>query len=174
MSYDRNPRRPALLRTVLGIFIIGAAAACSSAQPSAPAAATAAATRPAAAAPSCKQQYSAWKYGPARTPGKKLVNALNAVQSASTSEDVPVLLASLKTAGAAAVAAARYPMPACADPHGYWGAMLARIRAAGDNAGSASGLGGLILAEAPLKDVPGIEAKLTAELKKTAQLSPST
>lgn len=65
----------------------------------------------------------------ARAPGKKLVTALNAVQSASDSEDVPVLLAALKTAGAAAASSARYPMPSCADPHGYWGAMLARIRA---------------------------------------------
>jgi hypothetical protein len=114
-----------------------------------------------------KQQYSAWKHGPALAPGKRLVAALNAVQSAGTSEDIPAMTAALKTAGSAAVDLGRYPIPACADPHGYWGAVLARIRAAGDNAGTASGLSGLILAEAPLKDVPGLEAKLDAELKRT-------
>lgn len=56
-------------------------------------------------------------------------------------------------------------MLACADPHSYWDKSLARIKAAGDNAASSSGLGGLLMAEAPLKDVPGIQAKLEAELK---------
>jgi hypothetical protein len=94
------------------------------------------------------QQYTAWKYGPARPVGKKLTTALNAIQ-----------------AGRDADALRRYPMPARADPHGYWDKSLARIKAAGDNAASGSGLGGLLMAEAPLKDVPGIEAKLEAELK---------
>ncbi len=57
-------------------------------------------------------------------------------------------------------------MPACADPGRYWGQVLALIKAAGDNAGSASGLGGLLLAEAPLKQLPGVEQKLSAEQKK--------
>lgn len=61
----------------------------------------------------------------------------------------------------------QYPMPVCAGPRGYWNAVLARIRAARDNAGSASGLSALILAEAPLNAVPGLESKLTAELKRT-------
>jgi hypothetical protein len=121
---------------VITVAVLAATAGLTSACGTAalPAASTTSTARPAAAtvpAPrsSCKQQYSAWKYGPARAPGKKLVTALNAVQSASDSEDVPVLLAALKTAGAAAASSARYPMPSCADPHGYWGAMLARIRA---------------------------------------------
>ena len=56
-------------------------------------------------------------------------------------------------------------MPPCADPGGYYIQMLARIKAAGDNAGSASRPGGLMLAEAPLHEVPGLEQKLSAELK---------
>ena len=59
-------------------------------------------------------------------------------------------------------------MPACADPRGYWNAVLARIHAAGDNAASASGLSALILAEAPLQAVPGLQAQLKAELKRTS------
>lgn len=151
-------RRPAL-RIALGSFILAAAAACGSARPAPPAAA--------APPPSCKQQYSAWQHGPARALGKSLVAAVNKVQAAGTAEDFPALSAALKSAGAGASALGAYPMPACADPHGYWGAMLARIKAAGDNAGTSSGLSGLILAEVPLKDVPGIEAELTAELKRT-------
>ena len=151
-----------MTRTILIAAVAAAAVAgCASHTPApAPAAAR-------AAAPSCNQQYATWKQGPARAAGKKLVAALDAVQAASTSEDVPVLLSSLKKAGTAAAVSAGYPMPACADPHGYWGQMLARVQGAGDNAGAASGLGGLMLAEAPLKAVPGIQAKLTAELKHT-------
>jgi hypothetical protein len=130
------------------------------------AASTAAATHP-AAAPSCKQQYKTWKYGPARPVGKKLTATLKAVQSAGATEDLPATLAALKKAGKTAARLESYPMPACADPRGYWEKILARIQAAGDNAGAGSGLSGLILAEAPLKDVPGLEAKLSAELKRT-------
>ncbi len=155
-------------KIIITAAVLAAAAGLTSACGTA-AAPAASATRPAATppSPSCKQQYSTWQHGPARAPGKKLVAALNAVQSAATSEDFPVTLAALKTAGIAAADLGRYPMPACADPHGYWNAMLARIRAAGDNAGAASGLSGLLLAEAPLKDVPGLQAKLDAELKRT-------
>jgi hypothetical protein len=124
--------------------------------------ATAAATHSAAAAPSCKQQYHDWRYSPA---GKKLKADLRAVQSAGNTGDVPATLAALKTAGADA--AAMPPAPACADPDGYWAKILARIKAAGDNAGTASGLTGLILAEAPLNAIPGLEKKLNAELKRT-------
>ena len=153
------------LRAALGLFVITTAAACG-AHPaaSAPASATAAAaaTHSAAAAPTCKQQYHAWRYSPA---GKKLKADLGAVASAGDTDDIPVMLATLKTAGADA--AAMDPAPACADPYGYWKQILARIKAAGDNAGTASGLTGLILAEAPLKDVPALEKKLNAELKRT-------
>jgi hypothetical protein len=72
----------------------------------------------------------------------------------------------LKKSGRAAAALRKYPMPACADPHGYWDKSLARIKAAGDNAADGSGLGALLMAEAPLKDVPGLQSKLEAELKK--------
>ena len=145
--------------------MITTAAACRTAHPTpgaAPASATAAATHSAAAAPSCKQQYHDWRYSPA---GKKLKADLSAVQSAGNIDDIPVMLAALKTAGADA--AAMTPAPVCADPNGYWNKILARIKAAGDNASTASGLTGLILAEAPLKAVPGLEKRLETELKRT-------
>ena len=115
----------------------------------------------------CKQQYDAWKTGPARAQGKQLDADLSKVSTAGSAEDITAMTSALKTAGADATTLKQYPMPACADPGGYWNAVLARIRAAGDNAGSASGLSALILAEAPLQEVPGLEAKLTAELKRT-------
>ena len=117
---------------------------------------------------SCKQQYSDWKTGPANAQGKQLDADLSKVSAAGSAEDITTLTSALKAAGADATALERYPMPVCADPDGYWGQMLARIKAAGDNAGSASGLGGILLAEAPLKQVPGLEQKLSAELKRAA------
>jgi hypothetical protein len=126
---------------------------------------------PSAAPPaSCHQQYETWKAGPARDAAKSLVAQLHAIQAAGTASDIPRLTAALKAAGRAAASAASYPMPHCADPHGYWEAILTRIRAAGDNAGSASGLGGLLLAMVPLKEVPAIEHKLGAELEQTVHV----
>jgi hypothetical protein len=116
----------------------------------------------------CKQQYDAWKTGPAHAQGKQLDTDLNKVSAAGSAEDITALTSALEAAGAEAGVLERYPMPACADPHGYWGQVLAHIKAAGDNAGSASGLGGILLAEAPLKQVPGLEQKLSAEMKRAA------
>ena len=130
--------------------------------------------RPAAAAAttaSCRQQYQAWKYGPARPDGKKLAAALNGVQSAGTSDDITLMRAGLKRAGRIAHRLQAYPMPHCADPAGYWAQTVADIRASGDNAGAATGLMGLIAAEVPLKKVPALEHKLQAEVKSTAGVS---
>ena len=83
--------------------------------------------------------------------------------------DIP-RLARAQGSGRAAASAASYPMPHCADPHGYWGAIMTRIQAAGDNAGSGGALGGLLLAMVPLKEIPALEAKLSAELQQTAHV----
>ena len=116
----------------------------------------------------CKQQYANWKTGPAHAQGEQLKADAATVSSAGNSEDVPVMTSALKAIGADATALEQYPMPACADPAGYWKQTLADMKAAGDNAGAASGLGGILLAEAPLKKVTPLEGKLTAELKRTA------
>ena len=62
----------------------------------------------------------------------------------------------------------KYPMPACADPAGYWTQMLGDLKAAGDNAGATSGLGGLLTAMAPAEKVKPLETELQAELARTA------
>jgi hypothetical protein len=144
------------IRTLPALLTIAALAGCGT---------TAAGT--AAKPPTCQQQYRTWKAGPALTPGKQLKTDLGAVSTASTASDIPAMTAGLKASAADVTALNAYPMPACADPHGYWKAILARVKAAGDNAGTSNGLGALILAEAPLKDVPALETKLQAELATT-------
>ena len=125
----------------------------------------------ASAALTCPQQYQAWKTGPAKPDGVKVKNDAAALSKAG--EDIPVITSDLKTLGTDAAALQAYPMPKCADPAGYWSQYLGAMKASGDNAGTSSGLGGLILAEAPLKQVPAIQSKLTAELTKTVGLKPS-
>ena len=119
-------------------------------------------------ATTCHQQYQAWKTGPAKAQAGKLTSALTAIQTAASSDDTPLLQSGIEQAGSAARQLQAYPIPACADPAGYWNQTLADIRAAGDNAGTSTGLGGLIAAEIPLKKVPPLETKFDAELKTTA------
>jgi hypothetical protein len=112
---------------------------------------------------SCHQQYMAWKTGPADAEGKKMESALNAIQAAG--DDMVTLQSGLKHAGAIARQLQAYPIPSCADLGGYWKQILTEITAAGDNAGTATGL---TAAEVPLQKVPALESKLTMELKSTA------
>jgi hypothetical protein len=104
---------------------------------------------------SCAQQYQTWEQG----RGTGLVDALHAVSAASTAGNTKVLTATLKKAKPAVARAARYPVPACADPRGYWSVLLMHVNAAVGSAGSASG------ARAALKGVPAVERQLTAELQ---------
>jgi len=108
---------------------------------------------------SCGQQYSIWKHG----QGKGLMSALNAVSSAATAGDAQVLTAALKQAKPAVNRAARHPIPACADPRGYWSVLLMHVNAAVASKGPASSV------QAAMQDVPKIEHKLIAEVKQTAQ-----
>jgi hypothetical protein len=140
--------------------ILASAVACSA--PAATLAVTAAKPQ------TCAQQYQAWKNGPANAPGKRLEADEAALRQAGNSDDIPAMTSGLSAVAADATALQAYPVPACADPAGYWAQYLADIRAAGDNAATSSGLAALILAEAPLKNLPAIQAKLSAELAKTA------
>lgn len=117
--------------------------------------------------PTCHQQYETWKHGTAARSVRSLLAALRKVQSAGAAEDIPQLGTALARAGRAASRLTAYPVPRCADPAGYYASFLTHIQAAGDNAKSTSGLGGLMLAEVPLKAVPGIERRLDAELNRT-------
>jgi hypothetical protein len=118
---------------------------------------------PAASPPSCHAQYEAWKHGPAA----KLQAAVKRLQAAGGTGDIPKLERALKAAGKDAAALQSTPAPRCADPKGYERQVLARITAAADNLKAAHGLGGLLLAEGPLKNIKVIEKQLGAELDRT-------
>lgn len=130
-------------------------------------AASAAAAAPSTKPPTCRQQYEKWKNGPAKAKVPALTSALKNVQTQASNEDLPGLSKALEAAGRAAQALASQSPPHCADPKGYFVTLLDRIKAAGDNAGTSRGLSALLLAEAPLKSIPGLEKKLSAELDKT-------
>lgn len=147
-----------------------ALSACSSHSAATPAGAAAspsaavhsAATPSASAAPvNCPQTYAAWRHGHA----KKFVSAIDAVDSASRTQDSAELSAALKKARSAVAKAARYPMPACADPRGYWTALLMHVNAAAGSAHSASGRASIAVA---LKGIATLQHELGAELKRTA------
>jgi hypothetical protein len=70
----------------------------------------------------------------------------------------------------AAARFARYPVPPCADPHGYLAALLGDVQAAAASAGTAQGLSDLVHALVPLKQVAELESEYTAELKRTTGL----
>jgi hypothetical protein len=110
---------------------------------------------------SCSQQYHTWALG----QGKGLIATLTAVSSAGTARDAHVLTAVLKRARPAVAWAARHPIPACADPRGYWDVLLMHVNAATASAGSASTV------RAAMKGVPEINHELTVELKHTAQMN---
>jgi hypothetical protein len=103
---------------------------------------------------SCGKQYSTWRNG----QGKRLIAALDAVSSAETAGNTRMLTVTLKRTRLAIFRAARYPVPACADPRGYWDVLLMHVTAAATAKGSASSV------RAAMKDVAKIEHQLTTEL----------
>jgi hypothetical protein len=110
---------------------------------------------------SCGQQYRTWAHG----HGKGLMAALNAVSSAETAGDTQVLTAALKKVKPAVARAARHPIPACADPRGYWDVLLMHVNAAISSTASTASASSV---RAAMKDVPKIQHKLSAEVKDTA------
>jgi len=96
-----------------------------------------------------------------------MVAALNTLEAATPASDVPTTAAALKRAGRAARTMQHYPIPVCADPKGYWQAVLARIRVAADGAGASGGQQTLALAETALRQLPALERKLAIELQGT-------
>jgi hypothetical protein len=65
----------------------------------------------------------------------------------------------LKKTRPALTRAARYPMPACADPKGYWAALLMHVNAAAASTASTATL------TAAMKGVPTLARELNAELQ---------
>jgi hypothetical protein len=146
----------------LAVAAAGAAvvalAACS--QAAAPAAAPAG---PATVKPpvSCGQQYRSWAHG----QGKGLMAAFDAVSSAETAGNARLLTVALKKAKPTVARAARHPVPACADPRGYWSVLVMHVNAAAASTKSASSV------RAAMKDVPKIAHSLRAEIQSTERQS---
>ena len=141
-------------RIIAGVAVAAAAGLTACSHAAAPAAAPAG--HPSVRVPvSCRQQYNTWAHG----QGKGLIAAFDAVSSAATAGDTTVLTATLKQARPAVSQAARHPVPACADPAGYWGVLMMHVSAAAASTGSASSV------RAAVKGVPKIEHQLTAEFK---------
>ena len=141
-----------LALTAVGAAVVGLAA-CSNGTASSAASASHS-TVPSTAPVSCSQQYQIWSQG----PGKGLVATFSAVSVASTASDPQALTVALRNAKLSVARASRSPVPACADPRGYWTVLLMHINAAAASKGSAA-------MHAALKGLPEIERELTAEVK---------
>lgn len=112
-----------------------------------------------AAPVSCSQQYGAWEH----SHGKGLLATLSTVSSAGAAGDAHVLTAALKKARPAVARAASHPIPACADPRGYWSVLLMHVNAAAARHSSASSV------RAAMTGVPKIERELIGEVKRMSQ-----
>jgi hypothetical protein len=140
------------------VAAVAGLAACSHA--AAPAAAPASHRNPPVPV-SCSKQYGNWQHG----AGKGLIAALHAVSTADSVGGTHVLTAALQKARPTVARAAQHPVPACADPMGYWDVLLMHLSAATAHGSSASS------ARAAMTGVPKIERELAAELEHTAQMS---
>ena len=104
---------------------------------------------------SCSQQYHVWQRG----QGQGLIAALHAVSVAGTARDPQALTVALKKARPVVAKATHHPIPACADPRGYWDVLLMHVNAAVASRHSPSSV------RAAMKGVPKITHELTAEVK---------
>jgi hypothetical protein len=118
-----------------------------------------------AAALTCRQ-YETWKHGPAKPHYARLKAGLKSLQAEGNAGGFP-----RHHVGAEAHRAGRQGdgRGAAAEALGPEGVLrgAAGEDQGGDNARSASGLGGILLALAPLKSVTGISKKLDRELDRT-------
>jgi hypothetical protein len=152
-----------LALTAVGAAVVGLAAcsngtastAASASHGTASAAASAGhGTAPLAESASCRQQYQTWNQG----PGKGFIATFQAVSVASTASDPQALTVALRNARLPVARAASSPVPACADPRGYWPVLLMHINAAVASKGSAA-------MRAAVQGVPEIERELAAEVR---------
>ncbi len=153
-------------RIVLGaVLAVVVLAGCGQGGSSAPAASAPAGSATAATL-ACRHSYQRWKSGPARAPVSQFLSALKDLQAAGSAKNLPAITAAVRKAGRAAGRVSAFAVPACADPHGYFAAILARVRAAATRASTAKGLSATVSALAPLTGVPALEARFTAEVKR--------
>jgi hypothetical protein len=142
------------MKRIIAVVAVAAAAGLTACSHAAPAAAPA--SHPSVRVPvSCSQQYDTWNRG----TGEGLIAALGSLSSAETAGNTQVLAATLTRTRPAITRAASHPVPACADPAGYWNVLLMHVTAAAASTRSASTM------LAAMHDVPKIDHQLTTELK---------
>jgi hypothetical protein len=112
---------------------------------------------------SCAQQYRTWTKG----QGKGVMGALHHVSSAAAAGQGPSLAAALAQAKPAVAKGTAHPIPACADPRGYWSVLLMHVHAAASSTGSPAS------ARAAVHDVPKLMDSLVANVQQTAGSSGS-
>lgn len=101
----------------------------------------------------CREQYRRWTDG----GGKGLMRTLTALTSAAAAADAHAARNALERARPQLARAAAHPIPACADPQGYWTVLLMHVSAAASGPRTA--------AQAALRAVPKIHQQLQVEVR---------
>lgn len=162
-------------RLVLGVVLTAAVlTACgtgSGGQPSHPAT-TAASSSPTASTvagttAACAQQYHAWQNGPAHSSIIKFEAAQQVLAKDSSSGHPALIAAALNLLGQQATALARFPVPPCADPHGFFANLLSQVVTVTGQVGPDATVADLQQAISQLGSVFSLESDFTAEVKQT-------
>jgi hypothetical protein len=166
-------------RRVLGMVLTAAVlTACgtgSGGQPSHPV--TSAAISPGSSSPragalagnttACAQQYHAWQTGAAHSAIINFEAAQQVLASDSSSGKPALIAATINILGQRAATLASFPVPACADPRGFFAALLSRIGTVSGEVGPGTTLTILQQAINQLDSVFSLESDFTAEVKQT-------
>jgi hypothetical protein len=124
---------------------------------------------PQATSASCHQLYQNWRLHSGQLVIiNKLQGDVTSLASAMSAQDIPLTRSAMVKLGADARQLQAYHMPDCADPQGLFPKWIAALVAVGDNAKSVNGLGSILLAVAPLKEVRALSTQMAAELHQTA------
>ena len=115
----------------------------------------------------CAQQYHAWQNGPAHSAIIKFEAAQQVLATDSSSGRPALIAAALNIFGQAAAALEGFPVPACADPHGYFATLLSQVVTVADEVGPEATLTDLQQAISQLGSVFSLESDFTAEAKQT-------
>jgi len=165
-------------RLVLGVILTAAVlTACGAGAGSQPFhSATPAASTPAGAVAgsaaagstaACAQQFHAWQNGSAHSAISNFDAAQQALADESSSGEPALIAAAMNILGQRAAALASFPVPACADPNGYFAALLSRIGTVTGEIGPDATLTILQQAINQLDSVFSLESDFTAEVKQT-------
>jgi hypothetical protein len=162
-------------RVILGVVLTAAVlTACgtgSGGQPSHPATTAASSSPPASTVPgttaACAQQYHAWQNGPARSAIINFEAAQQVLAKDSSSGKPALIAAALNILGQKAAALVSFPVPSCADPHGYFATLLRRAVTVTGEVRTDATLADLQQAVSQLGPVFSLESDFTAEVKQT-------